>query len=70
MWDLSHDRGSGVERYRVALDRKAVAAVPNDFRTPMQATARTTRGRHVVTVVAVDRAGNRSLAATRRVTVR
>jgi hypothetical protein len=66
---MSHDRGSGVERYQVSLDGRAVASVPNDFRTPMQAAARTSRGRHVVTVVALDRAGNRSPAARRTVRV-
>ena len=70
LWDSSNDRGSGVERYQVSLDGSAVASVPNDFRTAMQATVRTSRGRHAVTVVAVDRAGNRSPAARRTVLVR
>jgi hypothetical protein len=69
LWDASNDRGSGVERYQVSLDGSAVASVPDDFRTPLQATVRTTRGRHAVTVVAVDRAGNRSPAARRTVRV-
>jgi hypothetical protein len=43
--------------------------VPNDFRTPLQAMVRTPRGRHAVTVLAVDRAGNRSAAARRTVRV-
>jgi hypothetical protein len=67
MWDASHDRGSGVDRYQALLDGRLIASVPNDFRTPMQATAGASRGRHVVTVVAVDRAGNRSPAARRTV---
>jgi hypothetical protein len=70
LWDASNDRGSGVERYQLSLDGRAVASVPNDFRTPMQATVRTSRGRHAVAVVAVDRAGNRSPAARRTVRVR
>jgi hypothetical protein len=70
VWDASQDRGSGVARYEASLDGRVVASVPNDFRTPMQATVRTVRGRHVVTVVAVDRAGNRSPAARRTVAVR
>jgi hypothetical protein len=69
LWDASSDRGSGVERYEVSLDGRAAASVPNDFRTPLQATVRTPRGRHALTVLAVDRAGNRSPAARRTVRV-
>jgi hypothetical protein len=64
-WDASSDRGSGIARYDVALDGRRVAAVASDFRTPLQAAVPAARGRHVVTVTALDRAGNRSLGAQR-----
>ena len=68
-WDPSHDRGSGVERYRVSLDGKLAVTLQSTFLIGTLATMRVPRGRHVVTVVAVDRAGNVSPAARRPVRV-
>jgi hypothetical protein len=64
-WDPGGDRGSGVERYEVAVDGRVATAVATDFGVGTQATLRVARGRHAVTVVAVDRAGNRGPAARR-----
>jgi Gametolysin peptidase M11 len=64
-WDASSDRGSGVARYDVALDGRRVTSVASDFRIPLQAAVPAAPGRHVVTVAALDRAGNRGLAARR-----
>lgn len=70
-WDPSHDRGSGVDRYEVRLNGRLAASVATDLRAGTHATVRAPRaGRHVVSLVAVDRAGNRSVAARRSVVVR
>jgi hypothetical protein len=70
-WEPSFDRGSGVERYQLSIDGRRAASVTSDFRVGTQAVVRAgRRGRHVVAVVAVDRAGNRSPAALRTVVVR
>jgi hypothetical protein len=66
-WDPSSDRGSGLDRYELFLDGKAAASVDSDFRVGTQAAIPAARGRHVVDVVAVDRAGNRSAIARRTV---
>ena len=62
-WGRSRDGGSGVARYEVRLRQRLVARVEDDFRLEPGADV---RGHGRVTVVAVDRAGNRSLAAARR----
>ena len=62
-WSRSRDAASGVARYDVRLGRRLVARVDDDFRFEPGAGVRR-HGR--VTVVAVDRAGNRSPAASRR----
>jgi Gametolysin peptidase M11 len=60
-WDAAEDQGSGVAHYLVSVDGKA----------PVKALGRsavlnaTGPGAHRVSVVAVDRAGNRSLAQVR-----
>jgi Gametolysin peptidase M11 len=59
-WERSRDTGSGVARYEVRLGGRLVAQVPDDFRVEPFADV---RGHGRVRVVAVDRAGNRSLAA-------
>lgn len=70
-WAPSADRGSGVARYELTLDARAPVVVAADFRIGERARiARPAPGRHVLRLVAVDRAGNRSQAAIRRFTVR
>jgi len=61
-WARSRDAGSGVDRYEVRIGGRLVARVPDDFRIEPFAEVQA-HGR--VSVVAVDRAGNRSLAASR-----
>ena len=56
-WARSSDAGSGVAAYRVSLDGKVLATTA-DLGTALPALP---EGGHRVTVVAVDRAGNRSL---------
>jgi hypothetical protein len=56
-WARSSDAGSGVAVYRVSLDGRLLATT-TDTGTALPAL---TDGGHRVTVVAVDRAGNRSL---------
>jgi hypothetical protein len=71
-WLRGAERGSGLAAHELYLDGKRVgrlgaarrvadAVVPNDDRFSLKAAG----GRHRVAVVAVDRAGNRSRAATR-----
>ena len=70
-WEQSTDDGSGVGHYDVSLDGKLVTHLVADFKLPTQASVRAKRvGRHSVTVVAVDRAGNRSKAAAKTIVVR
>jgi hypothetical protein len=69
-WRDSVERGSGIDHYLVSLDRRPGVSVrerdseranENELRF-----AHVGRGTHSVTVVAVDRAGNRSAPAVRR----
>jgi hypothetical protein len=70
------DRGSGVERYQLAIGRRVRVAVPtarvqgNDLVgvDPVHR-VRLPSGVHRVSVAAIDRAGNRGPTATRRVRV-
>jgi Gametolysin peptidase M11 len=69
-WEPADDTGSGVDHYVVSLGRRS-ATVRATFTHPTAARfSRVARGRHTLSVVAVDRAGNRSRAATRVVSVR
>ena len=67
-WGRSRDDGSGLRVYRVTLDGRAVGTTRPDDRG--LTIAKPKRGRHVVAVVAIDRAGNRSLAGSKRFVVR
>jgi hypothetical protein len=67
-WGRSQDDGSGVVRYEVRLDGRAVGTTAPDNRGLMLLKPK--RGRHLVSVVAVDRAGNRSAAGSKRFVVR
>lgn len=67
--DGARESGSGVARFDVTVDRQAPLSVGGDAaETPVQA-GRPLPGSHVVKVVAVDRAGNRSVPAVRRIRV-
>jgi hypothetical protein len=70
-WESARERGSGVGRYEVRLDGRAVQVV-DVGETPFswQLTLHAPRGLHRVAVVATDRAGNRGRAASARVRVR
>jgi hypothetical protein len=70
-WRPSVETGSGLARYEVSLDGRPAVQVAVDFRIGERARlARPARGRHVLRLVAIDRAGNRSAAAVRRFVVR
>jgi hypothetical protein len=70
-WAPSTEAGSGVARYEVSLDGRSPVQVTADFRIGERARfARPARGRHVLRLVAVDRAGNQSAVAVRRFVVR
>ena len=69
-WDDAHELGSGLTHYEVKLDRRAAVQVPVRFGfTPILRRRTPDVGAHTVSVVAVDRAGNRSAGATKRFTV-
>ena len=64
-WGEPRETGSGVVAYRVTLDKRVRMSEPYDPRGLDElALPALAAGRHVATVVAVDRAGNRSRAAT------
>lgn len=64
-WHPSVDRASGVARYELRLDGR-LAATTSALRTTLAVGT----GRHSLSLVAVDRAGNRSRAGTRRFVAR
>ncbi len=69
-WGRASESGSGLARYEVRLDgklRASVAAASGQRRTALP---KPKRGRHVLTVAAVDRAGNRGKAGSTRFKVR
>jgi hypothetical protein len=69
-WGRANELGSGLSYYEVRLDgklRAKVGAASGQRRTTL---AKPKRGRHVLTVAAVDRAGNRGKAGSTRFRVR
>ena len=66
-WVEAKESGSGIVRYEVFMDGKLVTTVVLDGLTTGTAAfvKRPKKGRHLVGVVAVDRAGNRSKLATK-----
>jgi hypothetical protein len=69
-WGAARERGSGLAHYDVLVDGKRRARVAARVNTLNRLSlARPSAGRHVVTVVAVDRAGNRSAGASRHFAV-
>ena len=77
-WRSGAERGSGIERFELRVDRRPpvlvrVDALSTQFVGPNRVERgfpMLQRGRHRVTVVAVDRAGNRSRAAVRAFRIR
>jgi Gametolysin peptidase M11 len=69
MLDAARESGSGVARYDITLDRRAPRSVGGDATDEPVPMGKPLPGTHTVKVVVVDRAGNRSPAATRRVHV-
>jgi hypothetical protein len=67
--DGAKERGSGIARYDITLDRRAPHSVGNDATEEPVQIGRPLPGTHTVKVVVVDRAGNRSRAAVRHVLV-
>ena len=66
VWHPATDAGSGVAGYRVRLDGRLVATTEQTVATlpPLR------RGRHVLSVAAIDRAGNVGLPSRARLVVR
>jgi hypothetical protein len=70
-WEPGRERGSGVDRYTLVVDGRAVRSVSREIQLiSWQATLRVPRGRHRIGIYATDRAGNRGRMASARVRVR
>ena len=67
--DAEHENGSGIARYDIRLDQSAPRSVHTDATNDPIQIGKPLPGTHTVKVVVVDRAGNRSRAAVRRLTV-
>jgi hypothetical protein len=67
--DGVRESGSGIARYAITLDRRAPLSVATDAADEPVQIGRPLPGTHTVKVVVTDRAGNRSPAAVRRLTV-
>lgn len=60
-WPEAAERGSGVERYEVSLDGRPPTVLRTELSAPTNVfLPKPPRGRHVVALRAIDRAGNRS----------
>ncbi len=69
-WESSVERGSGIDTYRVLVDGKVVRTLRQQFPfTGWRAGVQLGPGRHRISVVPTDRAGNRGRAAVARVRV-
>ena len=69
-WGRARENGSGIARYEIRLDGKLRAAVDATTGQRRAMLAKPARGKHVLTVAAVDRAGNRGRAGSTRFSVR
>jgi Gametolysin peptidase M11 len=71
-WHDSFERGSGIAEYRISVDRAPAVSIMQSIYPELNAApiADLARGAHTVTIVAIDRAGNRSRPAIRRFVVR
>jgi Gametolysin peptidase M11 len=67
--DATRESGSGVARYAITLDRRAPLSVGTDMADEPVQMGKPLPGTHTVSVVVVDRAGNRSPATVRHVRV-
>jgi hypothetical protein len=65
----ARDTGSGLARYRVVVDARKSQQLAGDATEEPVVVGKPLPGAHTVTVVAIDRAGNRSAPATRHVRV-
>jgi hypothetical protein len=63
------ETGSGVARYDITIDRRALLSIGTDAADAPVQVGRPLPGTHTVRVVAIDRAGNRSPAGVRQVRV-
>jgi hypothetical protein len=70
-WSEAAERGSGVDYYEVRIDSRPPVRVTTGFaQSPVAQFRKPGPGRHTISVVAVDRAGNRSRPGMRRFLVR
>jgi hypothetical protein len=70
-WQDSFERGSGIAEYRISVDHAPAVSITQSIYPELNAApiADLARGAHTVTIVAIDRAGNRSRPAIRRFVV-
>jgi hypothetical protein len=70
-WRDSNERGSGIAEYRMSIDGAPAVSVTQSIYPELNAApiADLRRGAHTLTIVAIDRAGNRSRPAIRRFVV-
>jgi hypothetical protein len=70
-WRDSNERGSGIAEYRMSIDGAPAVSVTQSIYPELNAAriADLPRGTHTISIVAVDRAGNRSRPAIRRFVV-
>jgi Gametolysin peptidase M11 len=64
-----HDAGSGLARFRVVVDTRPAQQLARDATEEPVVVGKPLPGTHTVTVVAIDRAGNRSAPSVRHVRV-
>ena len=67
--DSAREIGSGIARYDITLDRRAPRSIGRDATEDPVQMGKPLPGTHTVTVVVVDRAGNRSHAGVRHLRV-
>jgi Gametolysin peptidase M11 len=70
-WQDSTEQGSGIAEYRMSIDGAPAVSITQSIYPELNAAriADLRRGAHTITIVAIDRAGNRSLPAIRRFVV-
>ena len=70
-WHDSLERGSGIVEYRLSIDGAPAVSITQSMYPELNASpiADLPRGAHTITIVAIDRAGNRSRPAIRRFVV-
>ena len=70
-WHDSFEQGSGIAEYRISVDRAPAMSITQSIYPELNAApiAGLRRGAHTITIVAIDRAGNRSRPAIRRFVV-